>query len=90
MADARVAYVAPDNGYQPSDTLVMSTTNHWSDLVQQMYFVTSRNGQVFSKVFLSMGVNMNPEDPMSVTFRGVANASSSRNWEADADAMKPQ
>jgi len=90
MTDARVTYAAPDNGYQPSDALIMSTTNHWSDLVQQMYFVTSRNGQVFSKVFLSMDVNANPDDPMSVTFRGTANASGSRNWEADADAMKPR
>jgi hypothetical protein len=88
MAEARVTYVAPDNGYQPSDGLLMSITNHWSDLVQQMYFVTSRNGQVFSKIFLSTGVNANPGDPMSVTFRGVANANRSRNWEGDPNTMQ--
>ncbi len=89
MEDARVAYAAPDNGYQPSDTMEMSTTNHWSNLAQQMFFVTSRNGQVFSKVFLSFGINANPDDPMSVTVRGVANANGSRNWEGDANTMKP-
>jgi hypothetical protein len=87
--EARVAYAVPDNGYQPSDTIVMSTTNHWSNLAQQMLFVRSQDGQVFSKVFLSFGINANPDDPMSVTVRGVANGNGSRNFEADANTMKP-
>ena len=89
VEDARVAYAAPDNGYQASDTMEVSTNNHWSNLAQQMFFMSSRNGQVFSKIFLSFGINANPDDPMSVTVRGVANANGSRNWEGDANTMKP-
>jgi hypothetical protein len=81
FAEARVTYQAPENGYQPSDTLAVSTTNHWSDLVQQMLFVSSRNGQVYSKVFVSLSINANPDETASVTFRGAANANASRNWE---------
>ena len=87
---ARVTYTAPEVGYQPSDTLVTSITNHWSDLIQQMYFVSSRNGKVFSKIFLSMTVNAHQDDPVSVSFRGIANANNSRNWEADAAIPKSQ
>jgi hypothetical protein len=70
FAEARVAYQAPETGYQPSDAIAISTTNHWSDLVQQMFFVSSRNA--------------NPGEPASITFRGEANANGSRNWEATA------
>ncbi len=92
MADARVAYMAPDNGYQPSAMFIMSTNapNKWFGGFDQMFFVQSRGGQVFSKVFVSMSVNTNPDDPMSVTFRGVANANGSRNWEGDPNTYKPQ
>lgn len=87
---ARITYSAPEAGYQPSDTLTMSITNHWSDLIQQMYFATSRNGQVYSKIFLSMSINVHQDDPVSVSFRGIANANNSRNWEASATIPKSQ
>jgi hypothetical protein len=52
-----------------------------------MFFVKSRNGQVYSKVFLSIGINQQPDEPMYVEFRGVANANGSRNWEGDPNTM---
>lgn len=84
MADARVTYEAPTTGYETSDQLTASTTNHWTDLLQQAYFLKSRNGQAFSKVFISIDINTRPGDPVSITFRGMANANSSRNWEGTA------
>ena len=84
FADASVTYQAPDTGYHVSDNLGISTTNHWSDMAQQMYFVNSRNGRVYSKVFLTMMINSNPDEPLLLTIRGAANSNSSRNWEASA------
>lgn len=84
MAEMRVTYEAPSNGYEIMDKLAKSTTNHWSDLVQQAYFLRSRNDQVFGKVFISIDINTQPDDPVSITFRGIANANSSRNWEGTA------
>jgi hypothetical protein len=52
-----------------------------------MFFVESRGGRVYSKLFVSININENPADPASVAFRGVANANSSRNWEGDPDTM---
>lgn len=84
FAEARVTFQAPEAGYRPSDLLVMSATNHWSDLVQEMFYLNSRNGHVYSKVFLSFRINANPDEPSLVSFRGEANANASRNWEATA------
>jgi hypothetical protein len=82
FVEARVTFQAPENGYQPSDTIHMSTTNHWSNLDEQMFFLSSRKGQVYSKVYLSFLINPNPQDPAAISFRGAANANASRNWEA--------
>ena len=87
MNEARVTYAASDTGYQPSDTQMASSNGHGVELIQQMFFVKSRNGQVYSKVFLSIGINQQPDEPMYVEFRGVANANGSRNWEGDPNTM---
>jgi hypothetical protein len=90
MAEGRVTYQAPRTGYQPSDAFTMSTNlpNKWFDGFDKMFFIQSRNGQVYSKVFISFNINQNPNDPMSVRLRGVANPNNSRNWEGDPNTMK--
>ena len=80
--DEGVTYAAPEEGYQPSDTLTASSNKHGIELIQQSFFVKSRNGQVYSKVFVSFDINANPDDLMSISFRGAANTHGSRNWEA--------
>jgi hypothetical protein len=89
--EGRVTYAAPENGYQPIDTMVMSTNppHRWSGGIHQMYFMKSRRGQLYGKVNLSIGINQNPEDNLSVHFRGAANANGSRNFEADAPPPNP-
>jgi hypothetical protein len=86
----RVVYAAPDNGYQPSMTLVFSTTapNKWAGGFTQGLFLTSRNGQVYSKLGLSFDINDAPDGFMSITFGGAANANGSRNWEGDSNTMQ--
>ena len=84
VAEARVTYAAPEEGYQSSDNFVMSTTppNKWFGGFDKMLFLESRNDQVYSKVDFSISINQNPDDNVSVEFHGVANTNGSRNWEA--------
>jgi len=91
VGEARVTYVAPDSGYQPSDAFLFSTNapHKWFGGFDQMFFISSRNGQVYSKVFFSFNINRNPDDPMSLILHGVANAGNSRNWEGDSDTTQP-
>ncbi len=79
-----VTFAAPENGYQPSDTLTASSNRHGIGGIQQAFFVQSRNGQVYSKIGLSFGINETPDGFMDITFSGVANTNGSRNWEATA------
>jgi hypothetical protein len=90
VGDARVAYAAPDSGYQPSDTFLFSTNapHRWFGGFDQMFFISSRNGQIYGKVLLSFNINRNADDPASLTFHGVANANHSRNLEGDADTAQ--
>jgi hypothetical protein len=83
---ARVIYVLPEGGYQPSDTFILSTNapHRWAGSIEQMYFVRSRGGQVYSKLNVGLAINRNPANPVWVEFRGAANANGSRNFEADA------
>ena len=79
---AAVTYAAPQSGYQPSMTLAASTNGHGVELIQQTFFVQSRNGQVYSKLGLSFRINSDPDGLMTITFSGVANSNGSPNWEA--------
>jgi hypothetical protein len=85
----RVAYAAPDNGYQPGMTLIFSTTppHKWAGGFTQGFFLMSRNGQVYSKLGLSFDINDAPDGFMSIAFGGVANTNGSRNWEGDPNTM---
>jgi len=79
--ESRITYSAPESDYQATDTL---GNNNGPDLVDEMFFIQSRNGQVYSKVHLLFGINDTPDGLMNVTFKGVANTNGSRNWEATA------
>jgi hypothetical protein len=79
--DAQTTYSAPESGYEPSGTF---ENNNGIDTLDQMFFVQSRNGQVYSKVHLLLGINEMPDGFMYITIKGVANANGSRNWEATA------
>jgi hypothetical protein len=80
-AESRIAYSAPEDGYQPSNALA---SNNGSDVATGVFFIQSRNGQVYSKLGLSLRINNTPDDWMYITLGGVANANASRNWEATA------
>jgi hypothetical protein len=83
VAESRATYAAPQDGYEPNTAFEMSTaTQSWHAAVDQMFFLESRNGKVFSKVRLIFGINDTPDGFMDITFSGVANTNSSRNWEA--------
>jgi hypothetical protein len=79
--ESAITFAAPESGYQPSGTF---GNNNGTDGLDKSFFVESRNGKVFSKLYLSMGINNEPDGLMYITFRGVANTNSSRNWEATA------
>ncbi len=81
----RVAYFAPTDGYQPSGTF---TNNNGVDSANEMFFIKSRDGQVYSKLGLSFDINETPDGLMNVKFKGVANTNASRNWEGDPNTLK--
>ncbi len=91
MAEFRVTYLAPNNGYQPSDNFIMSTNppHKWSGGFDRLLFITSRHDQVYGKVNFGISINQNPDDYIWVEFRGIANTNSSRNWEGDPNTFKP-
>lgn len=81
----QVTYEAPESGYLQSLTFNFSTNepHGWSGGFNQGFYITSRNGQVYSKLGLSFVINEKPDDFMSVAFGGVASTNGSRNWEGD-------
>jgi len=87
----RITYVAPKTGYAPSTNFIFSTNPpyKWFGGFDQMFFVRSRNGQVYSKLRFSFNINDDPDGFMSIGVRGIANTNSSRNWEADPNTMAP-
>jgi hypothetical protein len=87
----RIIYAAPDSGYQQSMTFTFSTNapNKWSGGFTQGFLLTSRSGQVYGKVGLSFDINDAPDEPMTATFRGIANTNHSRNWEGDPNTLNP-
>jgi len=92
-ATYRVSYEAPADGYQNSDLVQMNHDNPaWFDNIQRVFFLTSRNGQVYSKFYMDFGINGDPNGTIWFQFKGTANANGSRNWEGDSStvAMTPQ
>jgi hypothetical protein len=83
FATSRITYEAPAEGYQ-DDYLVRM--NHddpaWCDGIDKEFFLKSRNGQVYGKLYLVFGINREPNDLLYFQFKGVANTNGSRNWEA--------
>jgi len=84
FAQARVTYEAPETDYQPDWRTAVSATNHWSGGVQRMFFLKTRDGEVYSKIFVSFGIKRGPGRPAWLTFEGWASTNGSRNWEATA------
>lgn len=76
-----VTYAAPESGYQSDGTF---SNNNGPDLINKALFVVSRNGQIYSKLGLSLRINNTPDGLMYITFTGVANTNGSGNWEATA------
>ena len=74
-------YFAPEEGYQQGRTF---TKNTGVGAFDNTFFVRSRNGRVYSKLWLSFRINNKPDNLMSITLSGYANTNSSRNWEATA------
>jgi hypothetical protein len=79
--DSRVTYSAPEGGYIEGGDF---PNNNGPDLVDQVFFIKSRGGQIYTKLQLTCRINNQPEGLMSLALRGVANTNRSRNWEATA------
>ncbi len=81
----KITYFAPDDGYQPAGTF---TNNNGIGSVNEIFFIKSRDGQVYSKLALSFSINETQDGFMNVRFRGIANTNGSRNWEGDPNTLK--
>jgi len=82
---SQVTFDAPADGYQDNYFVQMSHDDPaWFDNIQKVFFLTSRNKQVYSKFTLDFKINDDPNGAMYFQFNGVANTNSSRNWEATA------
>jgi hypothetical protein len=80
---SQVTFEAPADGYQENYFVQMSHDDPaWFDNIQKVFFLMSRNGQVYSRLSLDFGINDDPNGLMWFQFRGVASTNSSRNWEA--------
>jgi hypothetical protein len=80
---SQVTFDAPADGYQDNYLVQMDHDDPaWFDNIQRVFFLTSRNGQVYSKLSLDFKINDDPNGTMWLQFTGVANANGSRNWEA--------
>jgi hypothetical protein len=77
--ESAITFAAPYGDYEPRGVF---GNNNGTDGLDKYFFIQSRNGQVFSKLYLSMGINNKPEGSIYITFRGAANTNGSRNWEA--------
>ena len=82
---SQVTFEAPAYGYQDAYFVQMSHGDPaWFDNIQKVFFLTSRNKQVYSKFTLDFKINDDPNGAMYFQFNGVANTNSSRNWETTA------
>jgi hypothetical protein len=82
---AQLTFEAPADGYGMNYLVHMNHDDPaWHDGIDREFFFKSRNGQVYGKLYLVFGINREPDDLLYFQFKGVANANSSRNWEATA------
>lgn len=79
--ESRVTYSAPESRYQERGDF---PNNNGPDLVDEVFFIKSRGGQIYSKLQFTLRINNTPDGLMSLTLSGVANTNNSRNWEATA------
>jgi hypothetical protein len=85
-------YWAPVDGYQPKQVLLMSTNapNQWSPTAHALFFVQTRHGDIYTKLNLKVGINLNPKDPVELALYGIANTNGSCNWEGDPGTLKQE
>jgi hypothetical protein len=85
-----ITYFAPEGDYQRAltfsnaDPLPVSGT----ETLGTGLYLKSRNGQIYSRIFIQVVLNRLPEEPLGLYFRGFANTNWSRNWEAAPNFMK--
>jgi len=79
--ESAITFAAPAGNYQPDGIF---GNNNGTGVFEKSFFVKSRNGRVFSKLYLSFMINREPNDSMYIAFNGVANTNGSPNWEATA------
>jgi hypothetical protein len=80
---AQVTFEAPVEGYESNFSVLMNHNDSaWFDSIQKEFFLSSRNGQVYSKFSFSFEINDDPDGTMWIQFKGAANVNASRNWEA--------
>ena len=80
----RVTFAAPADGYGKSLAWKFATNSpsNWTTFLSQGVFLKSRNNRLQAKVALGIGINMYPEEKMTIDIRGNINTNGSGNWEA--------
>jgi hypothetical protein len=82
---AQNTFEAPADGYENNYQVQMKHDDPaWFDNVQRTFFMTSRNGQIYSKFSFGFQINDDPSGLMWIQIKGVANTNGSRNWEVTA------
>jgi hypothetical protein len=90
--DWATTYWAPVDGYRQKFVLLMSpdALGGWSQNSNALFFVQTRHGDVYTKLSLKIGINLNPNDPVDLAIYGVANTNGSCNWEGDPGISKQE
>lgn len=91
-AQWKTTYWAPVDGYQPKIVLLMSANGSqaWSGSMDASFFVQTRDGGVYTKLNLKVGINYNPDDPLTIELHGIANTNGSCNWEGDPETFQSE
>jgi hypothetical protein len=86
----RTTYWAPADGYQPGIVYLMSDSppQEWSGNLDAALFCQTRSGGVYTKLNLKIGINSDPDDPVTIELHGIANTNGSCNWEGDPNTFQ--
>ena len=83
---------APVDGYKPKQVLRVSSngSDQWSDTVSGSFFVQTRDGGVYTKLYLKVALNFISDAPAVLELSGISNTNGSCNWEGDPGTLKPE
>lgn len=82
MTDDDFMYLAPEAGYAPLYSIVLSASDSaWIREIEKRFFLTSRNGKCFGQITAKLIPDYNDKSVFSINYS--VNPASSRNLEYD-------